>query len=73
MHAKRSHMHVKDPVVPGRVRWTMETINNPACTKNDSNGQLCGRWSVMEEEEEEEAATAETRGRVEAGSQGLNT
>ena len=31
--------------------------NNPACTKNDSNGQLCGhgRWSLTEEEEEPES------------------
>ena len=29
--------------------------NNPACTKNDSNSQLCGQWSLMEEEDEEEA------------------
>ena len=28
--------------------------NNPACTKNDSNGQRCGRWSLMEEDEVEE-------------------
>ena len=27
--------------------------NNPAGTKNDSNGQLCGRWPLTEEEEEE--------------------
>ena len=26
--------------------------NNPACTKNDSNGQLRGRWSLTEEEKE---------------------
>ena len=25
--------------------------NNPACTKNDSNGQLWGQWSLTEEEE----------------------
>ena len=25
--------------------------NNPACTKNDGNGQLCGQWSLTEEEE----------------------
>ena len=26
--------------------------NNSACTENDSNGQLCGWWSLTEEEEE---------------------
>ena len=28
-HAKRSHMHVEDPVVHVRVRWTMETTKLP--------------------------------------------
>ena len=26
--------------------------NNPACTTNDSNCQLCGRWSLTEDDEE---------------------
>ena len=51
-HVKRSHTHVKDPVVRVRVGWTVETTNYPAGTKNDSNGQLCGRWSLTEDEEE---------------------
>ena len=25
---------------------------NPACTENDSNGKLCGQWSLTEEEGE---------------------
>ena len=43
-----------------KILWFMSEFgglwkeqNNPACTKNDSNGQLCGQWSLMEEDEEE--------------------
>ena len=31
-HAKRSHMHIKDPVVHVRVRWIIQTFKRPACT-----------------------------------------
>ena len=32
---------------------------SPACTTNDSNGQLCGRWSLTEEEEETKSLTVQ--------------
>ena len=31
---KRSHTHIKNPVVHAQVQWIMETPNNPACTKS---------------------------------------
>ena len=35
--------HVKDPVVYVRVRWTMETLNHPACTLG-LVVRLCRSW-----------------------------
>ena len=50
-HAKRSYTHVKDPVELDGL-WNQQ--NNPACTENDSNGHLCGLWSLTEEEEKKD-------------------
>ena len=53
-HAKRSHRHVTNPVVhvTSEFGGLRKQQNNPTCTKNDSNGQLCGRWSLTEEDKE---------------------
>ena len=40
MHEERSPTHVKDPVVHVRIRWIMETPNNPACTEKVSFTQI---------------------------------
>ena len=34
IHAKRSHMHVKDSVVPVRVWWLWKEQKKLTCTKN---------------------------------------
>ena len=50
-HAKRSHTHVKDPVVHVRNRWIMVTAEYPACTKKC---QSLENVEVGQEEDEEE-------------------
>ena len=47
MHTKRSRTHVKDPV-RSPCQSLLDYGNNKItqhALKNDSNGQLCGRWS----------------------------
>ena len=48
---KRSHAHVKDPVVDVRVWMTMEQQNNPARTKGVSLHQVEVVHYMVEEEE----------------------
>ena len=43
MHAQRSHMHVKDPVINVRFWWIIETLRHPECTAGWA-AQLCRSW-----------------------------
>ena len=51
MHAKRSHMHTKDPLVLVRVWWIMENQNNPACTESVKSLRVVEDGCYMKEEE----------------------
>ena len=39
--------HIKDPVVPVRVRWIIETLKHPACTVGWV-ARLCRSWLSLE-------------------------
>ena len=54
-HAKRSHAHVKDPVVHVRVGWTMKTkITQRALQVSEHSLHRAEGGHYTEEEEEEE-------------------
>ena len=52
MHAKRSHAHVKDPLVHVRVRWIMETpkITQHALKVSSFQNVETGHYTKEDEE-----------------------